>query len=826
MKQINLWIISLFFFLSIAAVAQKKTTKKPAAKKPEVTKSTAEKKADPVADEKKVRDMIAFLEFMLNTLGSSSTPIRDKEVLITESYSKIFRDSKVQVEDDLDEERKVITNKDVVAYLKDVNFFFQNVRFEFTIEEITGSTMPDGQYFYKVTTTRNLKGTSSDQKSVNSTLPRYIEINYNPKDQDLKIVSIYTHEFDERQALLSWWKDLSYEWQSIFSKKLTLGDSVNLSDIKKIIDLGELDLSHNQYIQTLEPLSPLLSLNKLDLSGTTVGDLTPIRNLTELVDLNISNTRVKDLSPLKYSNKLERLVINNTEVSNLAVLEKMPALQILEMRETPINDFAPITKLTQLQIADLNATQISNLSFVENLLELTELNISSTLVNDLNPLKALKNLQILNMDSTRIKSISSLSSLESLKVLYASHTEISDLTPLQKLTQLEKIYCDQTLIKSDVADAFMIANPKVLVIFDSKDLKAWWDTLSAEWQEIFIKAARIGESPSIEELAKIPLLDSINITGKSRIDNLEPLRQLQRLKVVLTNRTSITDLSPLRGHKEIHSLDISETGVSDLSFLNHFKELKVLKADRSKIENIELLLIPGLEKCYVDQTSVNNYSALQFLEKNPTCLLIYKTDILNRWWNNLDDNWRNVFKDQLGAESKITSENLHHLVEQESLHFKDAPVSNLSPLSEFVRLKDLRFSGTAMTSLSPVENIKSLKSLHATNSPIQKIDSLSRLIDLEDLDISNTPIEDVYVIWKLKKLTKFNCAGTQIKRLDALEKLERLEYLDCSNTNVSKLSPLDYLPLKTLKCFNTKVSSKAIENFKASHPECNVIYYR
>ena len=135
MKQINFWIFSLFFFLTITAVAQKKTTKKPVAKKPDVTKSTTEKKTDPVADEKKVRDMIAFLEFMLNTLGSSSTPIRDKEVLITESYSKIFRDSKVQVEDDLDEERKVITNKDVVAYLKDVNFFFHDVRFEFTIEE-------------------------------------------------------------------------------------------------------------------------------------------------------------------------------------------------------------------------------------------------------------------------------------------------------------------------------------------------------------------------------------------------------------------------------------------------------------------------------------------------------------------------------------------------------------------------------------------------------------------------------------------------------------------------------------------------------------------
>lgn len=826
MRQINLAIISLCFFLSITAVAQKKPVKKPPVKNTEATKTANEIKPDVVEDEKKVRDMVAFLEFMLNTLGSSSTPIRDKEVLVTESYSKIFRDSKVQVEDDLDEERKVITNKDIVAYLKDVNFFFHDVRFEFIIEDIKGSTMPDGQYFYKVTTSRNLKGTSSDQKAINNTLPRFIEINYNPKDQDLKIVSIYTNEFDEKQALLTWWKDLSYEWQSIFSKKLNLSDSVKLSDIKNVIGLSELDLSTNQYIQTLDPLAQLLNLNKLDLSGTNINDLTPIRNLTELVELNLSNTRVKDLAPLKYSNKLEGLMMNNTEVSNISVLEKMPELQSLEMKKTSVIDFDPLARLNHLQIADLSHTQISNLSSLENLSELTELTISNTPVQDLIPLKALKNLQILDIDSTSITTISSLSSLESLKILYASHTGISNLAPLQKLSHLEKVYCDQTLIKRDAADAFMVANPKVLIIFDSKDLKAWWNMLSPAWQEVFTKSANIGETPSIEELAKIPLLDSIHVGGRSRIDNLEPLRQLQRLKIVVANKTSITDLSPFRGHSRIQYLDISETGVTDLSLLNHFKELKILKADQSKIENIGLLAVNSLEKLHVDHTSVNNYSALEFLQKNPTCLIIYKTDHLNRWWNNLSESWKNVFKEQPGLKSKISSENLHHLVEQESLHIKDAPVNNLAPLSEFVRLKELHFSGTAMTSLSPIENIKSLKSLHATNSPIQKIDSLNQLIELEDLDISNTPIADVYVIWTLKKLTRLNCAGTQIKRLDALEKLENLEYLDCSNTNVSKLSPLDYLPLKTLKCFNTKVSGKAIENFKASHPECQVIYYR
>jgi hypothetical protein len=54
----------------------------------------------------KAQDQITFLEYFLNTLGSSETPARDKDVIIRESYKKIFRDGKVQVEDDLLLDRK------------------------------------------------------------------------------------------------------------------------------------------------------------------------------------------------------------------------------------------------------------------------------------------------------------------------------------------------------------------------------------------------------------------------------------------------------------------------------------------------------------------------------------------------------------------------------------------------------------------------------------------------------------------------------------------------------------------------------------------------
>src|SRR5687767_8086637 len=99
MKRNRIWLlISFILALCFAPIeAQKKPVATNTQKKPVAKPAAPKSEADAVSDEKKVRDIVAFLEYMLNTLGSSGTPIRDKEVLITESYAKIFRDSKVQV---------------------------------------------------------------------------------------------------------------------------------------------------------------------------------------------------------------------------------------------------------------------------------------------------------------------------------------------------------------------------------------------------------------------------------------------------------------------------------------------------------------------------------------------------------------------------------------------------------------------------------------------------------------------------------------------------------------------------------------------------------
>jgi hypothetical protein len=831
MKVARRWCILLFVFAISVSYGQ--AQKKPAPKSNAPKSKPAEKKADdkaivpPTNQEEKVRDIVTFLEYLLNTLGSETTPARDKDVIITESFLKIFRDAKVQVEDDLDEQRKVITNKDVIAYLKDVDFFFKDVKFEFKIDKIEESGSITDVLFYKVSLTRDLNGTTSDGKTINNSKPRFIEVNYNPKDQDLKIVSIYTSQFDEKLMLTNWWQQLSAEWQQVFRQKINKqpGDSISLADIKSITALTELDLNRNSFLQNAEPLSLLSKLNVLKLSGLPIADLTPLRNMTELTELSISGTKVSDISVLKYAGKLKKLDLSNTAVQDLSVLQKLTTLQSLNLSYTKVTDLSPIASLTELASLNFSSTKVTDVTALSSLTKLTELSLSNTPVTDITAMENLQNVITLHLDSTRINKLTALSKANNLKQLYLNHAAVGDLSPLQNLSSLEKVYCDQTLIKQPQAEAFMAANPRVLVMYDSKDLLNWWSGISDVWKTIISKAAGISSTPTKEELARISKIDSINVGGQ-QVSDLSPLQKLPKLRVLIARKTAVSDLSPIGFLKEITRLDIGETEVKDLGTLERLPKLRIVLADKSKVTNIEFSRLPALEKLNADETSVNDLSASRFLEKNPKCLLIYKSVLLKEWWNTLPPNWKDIFVSQEGMSATPSLEQLHRLVEQTKITGKDAAVSSLVSLTEFVRLRELNLSGTALIDIKPVESLRLLKTLHITGSPLNTIEGINFFIDLEELDISNTPIVDIYPVWQLGNLKKLNCAGTQIKRIDALEKLETLEYFDCSNTNVNKLDALSYLKLKTLKCFNTRISNKTIENFKAAHPDCSVMYYR
>ena len=210
-KKLTLYFIAVLNFFTITVFAQE-----PKSLTPEEVKNYTEQ----------CGQLVQYLQGTLNFLGDPSEPQSDKDIIINQSYLKIFLDDKVQIEDDLDANRETPLNKDVQAYLKDIVFFYKTVTFNFEIIKIEQLVNQNNQVYFKVSMNRNLQGITVENDSVSNNQVRYIEINLNPSEQDLKIVSVYTTQPNKRDELKYWWEQMTDSWKNYFAKDSLVYDTI------------------------------------------------------------------------------------------------------------------------------------------------------------------------------------------------------------------------------------------------------------------------------------------------------------------------------------------------------------------------------------------------------------------------------------------------------------------------------------------------------------------------------------------------------------------------------------------------------------------------
>lgn len=770
--------------------------------------------------------MVSFLQSMMNILGSNSATTQQKEIVINQSYAKAFKDANVQIEDDLVEDRVVVTNKNVQAYLKDIDFFFKDARFELNVNDVSYYVNPGGQIFFRVTVNRNLQGVTVGNDTVNSNQLRYIEVNLNEAEKQLKIASIYTTKLSEREELANWWNEVPYEWQELFKKEIEVSiDSVNFRMLKEMSNLERIDVSGNKYIRTLEPLSKLNNLKYLDVSGTGITDIIPLRNLTKLETLICSRTEISSLEPLKYSTDLKELIANSTKISDLSILSNFSRLEKLYINSTPVYQLVPLKGIKDLRFA---STAITNLNSISDVSSLIHLDCSSTNVKDLSPISRANNLQSLNIDYTAVADLSPLSGLTKLEVLMCNNTPLRSLDPLAGLPLLQKVYCDDTPITQEDATRFMMVNTQVLVIYESEQLQTWWAELDEYWKTIFNQYVTI-DTLTKEKLAEIANLADIDISNKTEITSLEPLSRLKNLRKLNCANTSVTSLAPLKGLMDLQNLDCSGTLVDSLGALSDSRNLSILNIDKTRVSSLQPLSeLSNMEHLSCEHTPLEEPEVLQFIRAHPACLVIYKSDELSLWWNEaLSPAWKDAMRNQMSISGIPSKDQLHEIAFSEKLVINDnSEIWDLSPIKEFVNLKELELTNTAVTDLSPLSDMSSLEKLVCARNPISSLEPISELVNLKYLDCQDTPIEDLKPLRNLIELEVLKFSGTEADNLKHISSLINLRLLECFNTDVKKLKHLKGLyQLEKLTCYNTRISSKEIDKFKDNHPDCAVVFY-
>ncbi len=666
--------------------------------------------------------LISFLEYSMNIIGSDSSTEEEKEAVIYSSYLKIFRDKKVLIEDDLDGNRKVPTSKLVQAYLQDIAYFYKKIKFALEIENIEFAQSETRFPYFKITIDRHLRGINLDQDTVENLLRRYVELNIDPRDKELKIVSIYTTQPNEREELISWWKGLPVEWQMVLTKEAALTDSVSYEQLKKVRGLETLDLSGNTGIRDFNPLSGLSELKQINLSGTSIVNLDVLRNLLQLELLKLDNTPVVTIPPLIYLRKLSALYIDHTGISSLDFVKFFPCLRKLSCAGTPIHDLSPVSGLKLLE----------------------ELDVSNTAVASLQPIAQLKGLKKIICDATPV-----------------SEQEIIEFR--RQHTDALVIYESERLV-----NWWNNLDPEWKSFF--KQRKQLMDTPSKEQLTALVKidSVDVSGNQKIVDLLPLKILSNLKVLRFSNtgVNTLDPLADMLTLQTIDLSNTKIKDLAPLKDLPRLSLLICEHTSVDSLPLaqfiLSHRKSCLVVYKSTELLEWWEHLTNEW-------RKTFRNYLRL---DASPTVQQLHQLIKLD----SVDASGKSI--ENIGP--------LGEFLFLKYLGLSKCGLGTIPDLRGFVYLTTLNISDNPIIDLQPIENISGLKNINCSNTAIRDLMPLQKLIHLEVLKCSGTRIKDVEPVSKLFNLSFLDISNTVIKSVVPLDKLKKMNTLICYNTKIPK----------------------------------------
>ena len=174
----------------------------------------------------------------------------------------------------------------------------------------------------------------------------------------------------------------------------------SLAGLEHAHNLNALDLGHkfingklvnSNAISDFSPLFGLAQLMSLNLSSSSISDVSFLENLTQLTTyLNFYNNTISDVSPLTNLTQLTYLDLYKNTISDVSPLANLTQLTSLRLGANTISDVSPLANLTQLtHLLDLAHNAISDVSPLANLTQLTHLNLYNNAVSDVLPLAEL-----------------------------------------------------------------------------------------------------------------------------------------------------------------------------------------------------------------------------------------------------------------------------------------------------------------------------------------------------------------------------------------------------------------------------------------------------
>lgn len=447
----------------------------------------------------------------------------------------------------------------------------------------------------------------------------------------------------------------------------------------------------------------------------------------------------------------DRIFVNDS-LSFDSVLTKSVSIYTTD---TVITDAFELMAGDTFVLNEIDTLFLSDPTFYNSILNLFKIETLTIQPEDsiinLNPLEKLTSLIYVSFENCAIDDVSSLRTLLSLKNLDASGSLVSDFKDLQYLSGLEYLDLSKTQVDSlQVAEAF--ENLQFLDISN---------TLIT----------------NVSFLEAIPQLQRLNASGTNLL-SLEPISKIADLRSLDLSETSFSLFNVLNPLTELQTLKINNSRIVDLNGLSDLENIKVLSINNTIIESLQLLEeIETIKMVYCDDTKIDEEEVKRFIAIRPEVLVIYETESLLDWWENVNPELKEIILEKLDSiPDPPDTETLHKIIFTEKVD------------------------------LTGYSNISSLE-------------SLEQLINVHEVYLSGTMVSDLGSLSSLAGITKIDVSGTEVSTLDPLIGLRLLQDLNIENTSVSDLSPLSLLSnLEVVWADNSGVNKEEVSKFEKNNP--------
>lgn len=201
----------------------------------------------------------------------------------------------------------------------------------------------------------------------------------------------------------------------------------DLSAISSMTELKELNL-HRNALNDLSALSQCQKLQILDISSNpSILSIDPLSALTEITRLDITDNKLANMDAASQMTQLQELKASNNTLTNIEPLQNCLELSFLDISHNAITDLSPLNSLVKITSLDFSDNQVTALPSWPVTCLLVSINGTANLISDLSPLSGLQNLNFIFMDNNpNIQYISMLVSCPNLVEIYVQHTMVKE----------------------------------------------------------------------------------------------------------------------------------------------------------------------------------------------------------------------------------------------------------------------------------------------------------------------------------------------------------------------------------------------------------------